>query len=98
MECVNLRSLQPMTTLAFQPDAADYYAQGYWRASDLWTDFTSVVATDPGKHALRIGERSVTYGELARAAASLSARLAADGVERGDVVILLGRNSLAAAI
>jgi acyl-coenzyme A synthetase/AMP-(fatty) acid ligase len=87
-----------MTTLAFQPDAADYYAQGYWRASDLWTDFTSVVATDPGKDALRIGERSITYGELARAAASLSARLAADGVERGDVVILLGRNSLAAAI
>jgi acyl-coenzyme A synthetase/AMP-(fatty) acid ligase len=87
-----------MTTLAFQPDAADYYAQGYWRASDLWTDFARVVAADPSKGALRIGERSITYGELARAATSLSTRLAANGVERGDVVILLGRNSLAAAI
>jgi acyl-coenzyme A synthetase/AMP-(fatty) acid ligase len=87
-----------MTSLSFQPDAASYYAQGYWRASDLWSDFAAVAAADPAKDALRIGERSITYGELARAAAALSARLAANGVARGDVVILLGRNSLAAAV
>src|SRR4051812_49135957 len=87
-----------MTSLSYQPDAASYYAQGYWRASDLWSDFAAVAGLDPAKDALRIGERSITYGELARAAAALSARLAANGVARGDVVILLGRNSLAAAI
>src|SRR3954470_11805372 len=87
-----------MKSLEFQPDAASYYAQGYWRASDLWSDFAAVAAVDPAKDALRIGERSITYGELARAAASLSGRLAASGIERGDVVVLLGRNSFAAAI
>jgi acyl-coenzyme A synthetase/AMP-(fatty) acid ligase len=87
-----------MTQLTFQPDAADYYAQGYWRATDMWSDFAAVAEADPDKDALRIGERAITYGELARAAAVLSSRLAAGGVERGDVVILLGRNSLGAAI
>jgi non-ribosomal peptide synthetase component E (peptide arylation enzyme) len=87
-----------MTSLSFQPDAASYYAQGYWRESDLWSDFAALAAVDPAKDALRIGERSITYGELARAAAALSAQLAASGVARGDVVILLGRNSFAAAI
>ena len=87
-----------MRSLAFQPDAASYYAQSYWRASDLWSDFAAVAAVDPDKVALRIDERSITYGELAHAASGLSARLAASGVSRGDVVILLGRNSLAAAI
>jgi cyclohexanecarboxylate-CoA ligase len=87
-----------MTSLAFQPDAAAYYAQGYWRASDLWSDFAAVAEVEPAKDALRIGERSIAYGELARAAAALSSRLGASGVARGDVVILLGRNSLAAAV
>jgi cyclohexanecarboxylate-CoA ligase len=82
----------------FQPDAADYYASGYWRAEELWSDFEAVVAADPLKDALRVGERAIAYGDLARAAAGLSTRLAAAGVERGDVVILLGRNSIAAAI
>src|SRR3954447_19666656 len=87
-----------MKSLEFQPDAPSYYANSYWRASDLWTDFAAVAEAEPGKDALLIGARSITYGELARAAAALSARLAADGVARGDVVILLGRNSLAAAV
>src|SRR5688572_3022416 len=87
-----------MSALAFQPDAAEYYASGYWRADDLWSDFETVVAADPLKDALRVGERASAYGDLARAAAALSARLAAAGVERGDVVILLGRNSIGAAV
>ena len=87
-----------MTTLNFQPDAADYYAQGYWRATDMWSDFTAVVRADPGKDALRIGERAITYGELACAAAALSGRLVEAGVGRGDVVLLLGRNSFGAAV
>src|SRR6476646_2277964 len=87
-----------MTTLNFQPDAADYYAQGYWRASDTWSDFTAVVRADPGKDALRIGGRAITYGELACAAAALSGRLVEAGVGRGDVVLLLGSNSFGAAV
>jgi cyclohexanecarboxylate-CoA ligase len=87
-----------MTMLTFHPDAADYYANGYWRGGDLWGDFESVVAAHPGKDALRIGDRAITYAQLARAAAALSARLAKAGVQRGDVVILLGRNSFAAAV
>jgi acyl-coenzyme A synthetase/AMP-(fatty) acid ligase len=87
-----------MRALAFQPDAADYYANGYWREGDMWGDFEAVVAARPGKVALRVGELSISYSELARAATALSARLAASGVDRGDVVILLGRNSIAAAV
>src|SRR5437763_585486 len=87
-----------MSALAFQPDAAEYYANGHWRAGGLWADFAAVAAAHPDKDALRIEARSITYAELARAAAALSGRLAASGVERGDVVILLGRNSLAAAV
>src|SRR5919106_2824128 len=87
-----------MAAPAFQPDAADYYARGYWRADDLWSDFQAVVAADPLKDAVRTGGRAIAYGDLARAAAALSNRLAAAGVERGDVVILLGRNSIGAAV
>ena len=28
-----------MTTVTFQPEAARYYAEGYWRDGDLWGDF-----------------------------------------------------------
>jgi acyl-coenzyme A synthetase/AMP-(fatty) acid ligase len=86
-----------MRALALQPDAADYYANGYWREGDMWSDFEALVAAHPGKVALRVGERAITYAELARSAVALSARLADSGVERGDVVILLGRNSIVAA-
>jgi cyclohexanecarboxylate-CoA ligase len=87
-----------MGALAFQPDAAGYYASGYWRDGDLWDDFSKIAAAQPDKDALRIDERAITYGDLARAAAGLSDRLAAAGTEPGDVVILLGRNSIAAAV
>src|SRR5687768_12067537 len=87
-----------MSALAFQPDAADYYASGHWRADDLWSDFDAVVAADPLKDAVRVGGRAIAYSDLASAGAALSARLAAAGVGRGDVVILLGRNSVGAAV
>jgi cyclohexanecarboxylate-CoA ligase len=87
-----------MSVLASQPDAADYYARGHWRTDDLWSDFEAVVASDPLKDAMRAGGRAIAYGDLARAGAALSARLAAAGVGRGDVVILLGRNSIGAAV
>ena len=28
-----------MPTLKFQPEADRYYADGYWRDGDLWSDF-----------------------------------------------------------
>ena len=28
-------------TLTFQPEADRYYAEGHWRAGDLWKDFAA---------------------------------------------------------
>jgi acyl-coenzyme A synthetase/AMP-(fatty) acid ligase len=86
------------TSLAFQPDAAEYYARGYWLSGDLWGEFAARAGADPERIALRLGDRSISYARLERAAVSLSARLAASSVQRGDVVVLLGRNSIGAAV
>jgi acyl-coenzyme A synthetase/AMP-(fatty) acid ligase len=87
-----------MSTLAFQPDADRYYAEGYWRSGDLWNEFAARAAADPAKTALIVEERSICYRDLAQAAVALSWRLVSSGVERGDVVLLLGRNSIEAAV
>ena len=87
-----------MSTLRFQPNADRYYAEGYWRAGDLWEDFAARAAAHPDKIALVLDERRITYAELRRAAEGLSARLAAGSVRPGDVVVLLGRHSIEAAV
>ena len=87
-----------MSILAFQPDAERYYSEGYWRSGDLWGEFVRSAELDPGKTALHVGARSISYGELRRAAVALSTRLAESGVAAGDVVLLLGRNSIEAAV
>jgi cyclohexanecarboxylate-CoA ligase len=87
-----------MSLLKFQPDAPRFYADGYWRAGDLWQEFESRATAAPGKTALIVGERRVRYAELERAATALSANLAERGVDPGDVVLLLGRHSVDAAI
>src|SRR5436190_12177979 len=85
-------------TLAFQPEADRYYAEGYWREGDLWSDFSHRVDEHPSKVALILDDRQVTFEELRRAAVGVSRKLADGGVEPGDVVILLGRHSIEAAI
>jgi acyl-coenzyme A synthetase/AMP-(fatty) acid ligase len=85
-------------TLAFQPDADRYYAEGHWRAGDLWEDFNRRVDEHPGKAALILDGRQVTFEELRRAAVGVSRRLADGGVQPGEVVILLGRHSIEAAV
>ena len=87
-----------MSILVFQPDAERYYAEGYWRSGDLWGEFASCASVAAGKTALVVGEESITYEELERAGVALSARLAGSSVQRGDVVLLLGRNSIEAAV
>ena len=87
-----------MSTLGFQPDAERYYSEGYWREGDLWSEFVRSASVDPARIALHVDERSISYAELRRAAVALSGRLASDGVGRGDVVLLLGRNSIEAAV
>jgi acyl-coenzyme A synthetase/AMP-(fatty) acid ligase len=87
-----------MFTLSFQPDADRYYAEGYWRPGDLWGDFAARAHAAPDKVALILDDRRITYDELRRAAAGLSARLAAADVAQGDVVLLLGRHSIEAAV
>ncbi len=87
-----------MSRPAFQPEAAAYYAAGHWRSGDLWSDFAARVREQPDKPALVAGERTITYGELECAAIALSGRLAAASVAPGDVVLLLGRHSIEAAV
>src|SRR5438094_530443 len=57
-----------MSTLSFQPDAERYYAEGYWRPGDLWSDFAARADENPGKAALILDDRQVTYDQLRRAA------------------------------
>jgi acyl-CoA synthetase (AMP-forming)/AMP-acid ligase II len=87
-----------MSTLRFQPEAERYYAEGHWRAGDLWSDFAARADAAPEKVALILDDRRITYGELRRAAVALSARLAAASVQPGDVVLVLGRHSIEAAV
>jgi cyclohexanecarboxylate-CoA ligase len=87
-----------MSTLDFQPKAAQFYAEGHWREGDLWGDFAARAHAQPDRIALRHGDRSITYGRLERAAVGLSARLRAEGIAPGDVVVVLGRNSIEAGV
>src|SRR5436305_11554360 len=87
-----------MSTLAFQPAAERFYAEGFWRDGDLWSEFVRHADADETKAALIVEDRSISYDELRRAAIALSARLAASGIAAGDVVLLLGRNSIEAAV
>src|SRR6185503_2946551 len=85
-------------TLEFQPEAARYYAEGYWQEGDLWSDFDARSRQHAARVALVLENRAVTYAELRRAAVALSHRLADAGVGAGEVVVLLGRHSIEAAV
>ncbi|HEY2651947.1 MAG TPA: AMP-binding protein [Solirubrobacteraceae bacterium] len=87
-----------MPTLKFQPEADRYYAEKYWREGDLWTDFARRADEHPDKPALILDDRLFTFDRLRRAAVGVSAKLAEGGVNPGDVVILLGRHSIEAAV
>jgi acyl-coenzyme A synthetase/AMP-(fatty) acid ligase len=87
-----------MSTLDFQPRAAQFYAEGHWREGDLWGDFAASPEARHDRVALRHGDREITYGELQRAAVGLSAVLGAQSIDPGDVVVFLGRNSIEAAV
>ena len=60
----------PGTTsiLALQPDAGRYYAEGYWRPGDLWSEFAATASLTPAKTALIAGDRHISYAGLERAA------------------------------
>jgi acyl-coenzyme A synthetase/AMP-(fatty) acid ligase len=87
-----------MSILASQPDAGRYYAEGYWRPGDLWSGFAARASLAPAKTALIVGERHISYAGLEQAAVTFSGRLAAHSVGTGDVVLLLGRNGIEAAV
>jgi len=87
-----------MSILALQPEAGRYYAEGYWRPGDLWSEFAARASLAPAKIALIAGERHISYAGLERAAVALSGRLAAHSIGPGDVVLLLGRNGIEAAV
>jgi acyl-coenzyme A synthetase/AMP-(fatty) acid ligase len=79
-------------------EAERYYQEGFWRSQTLWSDVEWVLRERTDRVAFKTGERSLTYAELDHAAGVLAERLAALGVERGDVVAVLGRNSLEAPV
>ena len=87
-----------MSTLAFQPEAERYYAEGFWRHGDLWGDFDERAREHAERVALVLDDRRVTYAELRRAALAVSKRLADHRIAPGEVVILLGRHSIEAAV
>jgi acyl-coenzyme A synthetase/AMP-(fatty) acid ligase len=87
-----------MSTLTFQPEADRYYAEGYWREGDLWTDFARHAEEKPHKPALILDDRVFTFDQLRRAAVGASLRLREGGVKAGDIVVLLGRHSIEAAV
>ena len=72
--------------------------EGYWREGDLWSDFDARAREHADRVALVLDDRRVTYAELRRAAIAVSHRLADAAIEPGDVVILLGRHSIEAAV
>ena len=86
-------------TLAFQPEAERYYAEGYWRDGRPVEDFDARAHEHPDRVALVLDDRAVTYDELRRAALGVSQP--PRGRRRrspGEVVILLGRHSIEAAV
>jgi acyl-CoA synthetase (AMP-forming)/AMP-acid ligase II len=87
-----------MSMLRFQPEAERFYAEGSWRAGDLWSEFAARAEEAPEKAALILEDRVVSYAQLRRAACVLSARVAGTGAQPGDPVILIGRHSLGAVV
>jgi acyl-coenzyme A synthetase/AMP-(fatty) acid ligase len=79
-------------------DADRYYAEGFWRKETIWSDLEEVFAARAQRVAFELEGRTLTFAELDRAAAALADRLADLGVKRGDVVAVLGRNSLEAPV
>ena len=79
-------------------EAERYYAEGFWRPETLWSDVERVLRERADRVAFETDARALTYGELGHAAGVLAERLAAAGVERGDVVAVLGRNALEAPV
>jgi acyl-coenzyme A synthetase/AMP-(fatty) acid ligase len=84
--------------LSFQPEAERFYAEGYWRDGDLWEEFDARAREHLDRVALILDDRRITYEQLRRAAIGVSNHLAEGGIEPGDVVILLGRHSIEAAV
>ena len=53
-----------MPTLKFQPEADRYYAEGYWRDGDLWSDFARRAEENPDRPALILDDRTFTFDQL----------------------------------
>lgn len=69
----------------FPPDvAARYRARGYWIDQPLTRALDAGAASHPERIALIDGARSLTYGQVAAAAAALADRLRDDGLGPGD--------------
>jgi cyclohexanecarboxylate-CoA ligase len=79
-------------------DADRYYEEGFWQTQTIWSDLEEVLSARADEIAFELEDRRLTFGELDRAAAALADRLADLGVEKGDVVAVLGRNSLEAPV
>ncbi len=79
-------------------DAQRYHEEGFWRPQTLWSDLTAILESRPDHVAFEVDDRTLTVAETHHAAGVLADRLRELGVERGDIVAVLGRNSLEAAV
>ncbi len=75
-----------------------YYRQGYWRKDTLWDTLSQVAQARPDAIAFIDGERQLTYGALLAEARRFAGALCTRGIERGEAVIIHGRNALETVI
>ena len=85
-------------TLAFQPEADRYYAEGHWRRGRPLGGLRPPGRRAPGQGGADPRRPRGHLRGARRAAIGVSSRLADGGVQPGDVVILLGRHSIEAAV
>ena len=75
-----------------------YYAEGHWRAEDLWDSFETVFAADPRRTAFIEGERHVSFGELRQQGELFGRALWAHGLQPGEVLAIHGRHCLESVV
>jgi cyclohexanecarboxylate-CoA ligase len=76
------------------PRAADYYANGFWRAEDLWTCAARAAERRPDGMAVICGGREIAFAALIDGSARLGEGLRRNGIGAGDVVVIHARNSI----
>jgi amino acid adenylation domain-containing protein/FkbH-like protein len=84
-------SLVSPETRHFLPDPSEPLDEPLYEP--ITVTFARVAAVAPGWHAITKGDRSLSYGQLAREAHGIALGLIASGIERYDVIAVIGPRS-----